>query len=232
MLRTSIILINLLLLAFQALSAPAPQTPSGMKTYQFVFLRTGPNKEVPPAEAEKMQQGHLDGLVKLNRERINLLFGPILGQSDLRGIAVLDVSDAEAARKSFAGDPYIKGGHLVADVKPWLCETNRFSPPTTPLTPEPLVLGFLMKGPNRQQPEDEAAKIQSGHLAYMEGLGKIGKLLVAGPFAEDSNWRGVVIYRVGTLAEAKELAAGDPAVKAGRLAIDAWPWMTFKGILK
>ena len=32
--------------------------------------------------------------------------------------------------------------------------------------------------------------------------------------------------------EAKALAAGDPAVKVGRLVIDAHPWMTFKEILR
>ena len=44
--------------------------------------------------------------------------------------------------------------------------------------------------------------------------------------------RGLVIYRVASVDEAKQLAAGDPAVKAGRLVIDARPWVTFKGILK
>jgi hypothetical protein len=44
--------------------------------------------------------------------------------------------------------------------------------------------------------------------------------------------RGIVLYRVATVDEAKQLAAGDPAVKAGRLVIDARPWMTFKGMLK
>jgi hypothetical protein len=37
---------------------------------------------------------------------------------------------------------------------------------------------------------------------------------------------------VKSVEEAKQLAAQDPAVKAGRLVIDARPWMTFKGILK
>jgi hypothetical protein len=44
--------------------------------------------------------------------------------------------------------------------------------------------------------------------------------------------RGLVVYRVKDVAEAKALAADDPAVKAGRLVIEAVPWMTFKGILK
>lgn len=44
--------------------------------------------------------------------------------------------------------------------------------------------------------------------------------------------RGLVIYRVKDVAEAKVLAAADPLVKAGRLELEAYPWMTLKGILK
>lgn len=66
----------------------------------------------------------------------------------------------------------------------------------------------------------------------MDGLHQQGKLIMAGPFLDDSDRRGVVVYRVGSVEEARELGAGDPAVKAGRLMIDVHPWMTFKGILK
>ena len=225
-------LIGLSLLIWQTVFAPPPKPPSGMATYQFVLLRSGPNKKLPPGEGDRMQQAHLAGLVQLNHDRTNLLFGPFLDNTEFRGIAVLDVPDADAARKVLANDPYLKGGHLVMDVKPWLCETNHFFPPDSPQQLEQLVLGFLMSGPNREQPTEEAAKIQAGHLAYMEKLNQQGKLLIAGPFLDDTKWRGLVIYRVSTVAEAKELAAGDPAVKAGRLVIDARPWMTFKGILK
>ena len=77
-----------------------------------------------------------------------------------------------------------------------------------------------------------ADEIQKGHLAYMESLNKQGKLVMAGPFADNASARGIVVYRVRDVAEAKALAAEDPAVKAGRLVLEAYPWMTFKGILK
>jgi uncharacterized protein len=66
----------------------------------------------------------------------------------------------------------------------------------------------------------------------MESLHAQGKLLVAGPLGDDGAARGIVIYRVPDVAAAKALAAEDPAVKAGRLVLEAWPWMTLKGILK
>jgi uncharacterized protein YciI len=90
-----------------------------------------------------------------------------------------------------------------------------------------------MRGTNRVQlPAEESQKIQAGHLGYLGELHKQGKLIAAGPFLQDSDMRGVVIYRVATIEEAKALAAEDPAVKVGRLKIDARAWMTFKGMLK
>jgi uncharacterized protein YciI len=209
----------------------AQEAPTEMMVYQMVFLRAGPNQLVP-ADTPTMKEAHRALLSKLNRERINLLYGRFAGNTDLRGLVVLDAPDAETAKAAFANDPFVNAGHLVVDVKPWYGPKGLFNPPDNPPTPERLVVGFLMRGPNSQQPESELQTIQNGHLAYMSTLQRQGKLLVAGPFQDDSVWSGIVMYRVGSVDEAKQLAAGDPAVKAGRLVIDAHPWVTFKGILK
>jgi uncharacterized protein YciI len=168
----------------------------------------------------------------LNKARTNLLFGPFLDQGDLRGIAILDVADADAARQAFAADPYVQGGQMTVEIHPWMGPRGWFAPPGEPHTPEPLVFGFLKRGTNTSMPPAEAQAIQKAHLAYMDQLHGQGKLVAAGPFADNTDLRGIVIYRVASVEDAKALAAGDPAVKAGRLVIDARPWMTFKGILK
>jgi uncharacterized protein YciI len=216
--------------------AQAPEAPLQMMTYQMVFLRQGPTPE-PEGPDQKMQMAHLENLAKLNRERLNLLYGPFTDEQDPRGLLVLDVPDAAAAKKLLADDPFVKAGSLTVEVKPWLGPKGWFqAPPTTDVTQpdalEELVFGILVRGPNRSQGEAEAAELQKAHLAYMDGLHKQGKLVMAGPFMDDSDWRGVVVYRVASLDEAKLLAAGDPMVKAGRLAIEARPWMTLRGILR
>ncbi len=213
-------------------AAPADEAEFQMKTYQMVFLRKGPNAANKRPDAEKTQAEHLAYLAKLNQDRVNLLYGPFLDDTDLRGIALLDVADAEAAKKLFAEDAHVKAGNLAVEVKPWMGPKDWFHPPLEPKTLENLVFGFLMRGSNTSQPAAEAQEIQKQHLAYMDGLHKQGKLVMAGPFLDNSDWRGVVVYRVESVEEAKQLAAGDPAVKAGRLVIDARPWMTLKGILK
>lgn len=230
--KTLFVILGVLWLTLPANSRSATNLPPGMKRYQMVFFRKGPDTNAPSAELPKMQQAHLEGLTKLNTERVNVLFGPFLDKTDLRGIAVLDVPDAEAARKCLADDPFVKQGLMVVDVKSWYSETNVFGLPETPNVPEQFIFGFLMRGSSPQLPAAEAKQIQAGHLAYMGEMHKQGKLVAAGPFGGDSDWRGIVIYRVGSVEEAKGIAAGDPAVKAGRLTIDARPWMTFKGMLK
>ncbi len=221
-----------LLLATLAAALQEPATP--MTTYQMVFLNKGPNYDAvsKSVEAPQMQKYHLAGLVALNARRVNLLFGPLLDDSDLRGILVLDVPNAEAAAKALADDPYVKAGAMTVTVRPWFGPKDFFHPPVEGQQLEPLILGFLVRGSSTAQAADAAAEIQKGHLAYMSRLHEQGKLLVAGPFMDDAPARGIVIYRVATVDDAKALAADDPAVKAGRLVLEAHPWMTFKGILK
>jgi uncharacterized protein YciI len=223
------------LLFFASLAAPVPQEQAiAMTIYQMVFLNKGPNHDAvaKSADAPKLQQDHLAGLVALNSRKVNLLFGPLLDDGDLRGILVLDVPDAGAAARALADDPYVKAGAMTVTVRPWFGPRNFFNPPAEGQQLERLVLGFLMRGSNTSQTAANAEDIQKGHLAYMEKLYAEGKLLVAGPFMDDTPMRGIVIYRVATLDDAEALAAEDPAVKAGRLVLDAHPWMTFKGILK
>ena len=214
------------------LALPSLAAAQEMMTYQMVLFRTGPNKDIPPDKAKVLGDGHLAGLARLNAERVNVLYGPFLDDGDIRGVAILDVPDAATARAKLADDPFVKAGHMVLDVKPWMGPRGWFSAPTQPQTFDRLIFGFLMRGNNTGHTPVEAQEIQKGHLAYMAGLHAQGKLVAAGPFGDNSDYRGIVIYRVATVDEAKTLAAGDPAVKAGRLRIDARPWMTFKGILK
>jgi uncharacterized protein YciI len=88
---------------------------------------------------------------------------------------------------------------------------------------------FLKEGPTRDQNEAEAILIQSGHLAHMDKLAKEGKINIAGPFADDGEIKGMVIYSVPSLEEAHRLTSMDPAVKAGRLLIELHPFWAAKG---
>lgn len=58
----------------------------------------------------------------------------------------------------------------------------------------------------------------------------MGKLNVAGPFGDDGDWRGILIFKSGTLEEIKALVEQDPMVKIGRLTYEIHPWWSQKGI--
>jgi uncharacterized protein len=88
---------------------------------------------------------------------------------------------------------------------------------------------MLMKGPNRNQDSITVEKIQKDHLANIYKLADMKKLAVAGPFLDDSTWRGIFILDVPTMEEAKKLVETDPAVKAGRLKYEIHPWYGAKG---
>ena len=90
--------------------------------------------------------------------------------------------------------------------------------------------GLIVKGPNyAAYGKEDRAKLQALHLANIERLAKLGKLLVAGPFEDNGEWRGIFIFKCGSLAEAQALAASDPEVQTGRLRVEIHPWMTTKG---
>ncbi len=92
-------------------------------------------------------------------------------------------------------------------------------------------VAFLYRGP-AWSPEEtpERAKIQEGHMANIRKMAETGKLLVAGPFTDDGELRGLFVFRTGTLEEAKAMAEQDPAVKAGRLRLEWHPWFAAKNI--
>ena len=86
------------------------------------------------------------------------------------------------------------------------------------------VMALLKAGPNRQRPPEEAQKLQAAHRANISRLAAEGKLVLAGPFADDGLLRGIYIFDVPTVAEAEALTRTDPAIQAGQLAMELHPW--------
>ena len=90
---------------------------------------------------------------------------------------------------------------------------------------------LLYRGPNwTPQATPETERLQEAHLANIRKMAAEGKLIVAGPFTDDGKLRGMFVFTVGSLEEAKALADADPAVKAGRLEPEVHPWFAAKGI--
>jgi uncharacterized protein len=75
-------------------------------------------------------------------------------------------------------------------------------------------------------PEDVLQRIQGEHLAYHAQLREAGDVVTNGPVIDqpDDSLRGLTFYRTGSLARARQLAEADPAVRAGRLAVEIMTW--------
>jgi uncharacterized protein YciI len=95
---------------------------------------------------------------------------------------------------------------------------------------------LLKKGPTwspDSTPEVEA--LQEAHLANMQRLGDLGKLVLNGPLldshATNGEIRGIGVLKASSLEEAHELISSDPMVKVGRLIFELHAWMVKKNIL-
>ena len=86
------------------------------------------------------------------------------------------------------------------------------------------VMAFLKAGPNSDLSKEEAARLQLAHLKNIDRLAAAGKLALAGPFMDKGPIRGIYIFNVQSLEEARELTSSDPAIKAGSLVMELHPW--------
>jgi len=116
--------------------------------------------------------------------------------------------------------------------------TAQTKPEPAPAAPrielEPYQLVLLQRPEHpREYPQEKLDEIQKAHIAHLRELAEAGKLLVAGPVGDqpDPRLRGLELFRVGSLEEARKLAEDDPAVKAGRLEVVVMTWYTEKGAL-
>ncbi|MDZ4708776.1 MAG: YciI family protein [Saprospiraceae bacterium] len=89
---------------------------------------------------------------------------------------------------------------------------------------KPYVLVFLKRGPNRSQDSTTRAQLQAAHMANINRLAEAGKLVLAGPVFGDGDIRGIYVFDVRTLEEAKTLTETDPAIQAGSLTLEMLLW--------
>jgi len=183
------------------------------------------------AQATKLLDEHKAYVFSLLASGKAVIAGPFAKEGELVGVYILRASGAEEARSWAEADPLVKAGRLKAEMHPWWSE-EVMKKPATPMKFTTAYLAFLTRGPNwtpERTPQTE--EIQRAHMANINRLAETKKLVVAGPFGDDGNLRGIFVFKVASLEEAKALAETDPAVQAGRLTLDIHPWLVPEGIL-
>jgi uncharacterized protein YciI len=79
------------------------------------------------------------------------------------------------------------------------------------------VLVILRTGPTPLPKGEKRDAMFKGHFANMERLAAEGKLAYAGPLDGVDGWRGMFIFTVATIDEARKLAETDPVIVNGEM---------------
>jgi uncharacterized protein YciI len=79
------------------------------------------------------------------------------------------------------------------------------------------VLVILKTGPNKVAAGPERDEMFRGHFANMKRLSDEGKLALAGPLDGVDGWRGLFVFSVADIEEAKKLTATDPVIIKGEM---------------
>jgi len=79
------------------------------------------------------------------------------------------------------------------------------------------VLVVLKTGPTPMPAGKERDEMFKGHFANINRLASEGKLALAGPFDGVNGWRGLFIFAVSDIEEAKRLTATDPVISSGEM---------------
>lgn len=228
------ILITLLLtfvsMPILVLAQEKKEPAAKMVEFHMALLKRGP-KWSEKGMSPEVEKGHLNHVMSLLDTGKAVIAGPLADDGDLVGIYILRAKSAEEAKSWADSDPAVLAGDLTPEMHPWWSE-EVMKKATTPLKMATAYIGFLSRGP-KWTPEKTPAteELQKAHIANINRLAETKKLVMAGPFGDNGTLRGIFVFKVGSLAEAKELAETDPSVKAGRLAIDVHPWMVPEGIL-
>jgi uncharacterized protein YciI len=205
-----------------------------MVQFQMAILKKGPKYDsIGETERNQILHQHLRNVIGLLQSGKAVAAGPFAPDPDLKGIFILRAASAAEAKTWVDADPAVKAELMIAELHPWFSE-DIFGKTNMPLDMQTVYFGFLKKGPNRKDGDDklpEVLELQKAHLANINRLAETKKLVIAGPFGDDGELRGIFVFRVESLKEAESLAATDPMIKIDRLKIELHPWQVPAGVI-
>ncbi|HEU5236487.1 MAG TPA: YciI family protein [Pyrinomonadaceae bacterium] len=222
------------LLAMASLISAQQKEEHKLVQFQMAILKKGP-KWATTTEADRTSilKRHLANVIAMLDSGKAIIAGPFGDDTDIAGIFILRAKSVDEAKAWVDDDPSVKAGLFVAEMHPWWSE-DIFKKAVMPLKMNTVYLGFLKKGPNRKEGDDktpEIQELQKAHIANINRLADMKKLVAAGPFGDDGELRGLFVFRVGSMKEAEELAGTDPMIKIDRLRLELHPWSVPDGVL-
>jgi uncharacterized protein YciI len=213
-------------------AAIKPESAHKLIEFHMALLKHGPKWTATESpETTRLHQQHFEYVMSLLNSGKAILAGPFTDGGEIDSVFVFRANTAAEAKAWAEADPSVASGFRIAEMHPWWSE-DIFNKPAAPMKLTPMYLCFLTRG-DKWTPEKTPATqaIQDGHMANIRRLADMKKLIAAGPFGDDGRLRGIFVFRVGSLEEAKTLTETDPAVKGGRLALEIHPWLVPEGVL-
>ena len=231
--RTATILLPCILL-LASTSFAQPKEENKLVQFHMALLKKGPkwDGKMEPQQNPVLKE-HITYFLSLLSSGKAIIGGPITDDADLAGIYILRAQSADEARTWVEADPAVKGGLFTAEMHPWWSE-DIFKKANEPVRFDTMYLGFLKRGPNRKEGDGktpEVQELQKAHIANINRLAEMKKLVMAGPFGDDGDLRGIFVFRVGSMKEAEELTATDPMIKIDRLRLELHPWRVPAGVI-
>lgn len=86
------------------------------------------------------------------------------------------------------------------------------------------VMCFLKTGPTKVDDAGKRAELMKGHFGMINRLAGEGKLILAGPFTDGGDLRGIYLFDVKTVEDAKRLTETDPSIKEGYFRVEFVKW--------
>ena len=229
-------LVSIAIIAFASLAySQQPSAENKLVQFQMSILKKGPQWDTTNEQARNATlHQHLRNVISLLNSGKAVIAGPFIDGDHTGGIFIFRAASIDEAKAWVDNDPAVKAGLLISELHPWWSEDIFKKAQTSPLTMETVYFGFLKKGPNRKEGDDknpEIQQLQKAHIANINRLAETKKLVLAGPFGDDGDLRGIFVFRVGSMKEAEELAATDPMIKIDRLRLELHPWQVPTGVI-
>ena len=87
------------------------------------------------------------------------------------------------------------------------------------------VLVILRTGPTPVMDPEARKAMFAGHMANIQRLSKSGQLALAGPFDDaGGDWRGLFLFAVDDIDQARALVATDPVIASGEMVAEYHRW--------
>ena len=231
--KKHLLLTGVVLLLLSALPVSAQTEPAHkLVEFHMALLKHAPKwGAAENAQTKHLHDEHLNYVASLLDSGKVVIAGPFTDGGEITGIYIFRAKDAAEAKALAEADPVVAAGMFIVEMHPWWSE-DIFSKPAKPLKLVPMYFAFLTRGEKWTAEKTPATEeIQKGHMANINRLANMKKLIAAGPFGDDGRLRGIFVFRVSSLEEARALTATDPAVQAGRLAMELHQWMVPEGVL-